>query len=289
MDIDYSSIDSLVLSGGSIHGILLLGALHHLIRNENLINITNYIGTSVGSIINYLLCIGYKPLEIIQEICKSDKLNILDNLNMVKLLNGKGGISFKYIHDYLETLTIKKIGKLLTLQQLYSTYKKNMICISHNITSNKSVNLNYIDNPDMNCLLAVKLSSSMPFIFEKNIYKGDSYIDGGIINNFPIEIGIKYGKNILGLALIEKVENLDKITNIADYLYKLICSQSNQITKNKISEYSNRSNNIVLYIKKENFLNFNISIVSKLEMFSNGYNQMKDYTEKKIKLDNING
>lgn len=285
---DYSSIDSLVLSGGSIHGIILLGALHYLISNKNLININNYIGTSVGSIINYLLCIGYKPLEIIQEICKSEVSNLLDNFNMIKLLKGKGAISFNYINDYLEKLTIKKIGKLITLKQLYTLYNKNLVCITHNITTNKSVSLNYIDNPDMNCLLAVKLSSSMPFIFEKNIYNGNSYIDGGIINNFPIETGLKYGKNILGLALLEKVENLDSITNIAEYLYKLIGIQSSQITKNKILEYSDKSDNIVLHITKENFLNFNISTVSKLEMFSNGYNQMKDYLEKKLKLSNIN-
>ena len=69
--VDY---DTLVLSGGSSKGIMTLGALQYLYDNFLLKNIKNYIGTSAGAMICYLLAIGYTPVEIIVYICKHQLL-----------------------------------------------------------------------------------------------------------------------------------------------------------------------------------------------------------------------
>jgi hypothetical protein len=71
---EISHYDTLVLSGGSSKGIIILGALQYLIDNYLISNIETYIGTSVGSIICYLLLIGYTPIEIIVYICKNQLL-----------------------------------------------------------------------------------------------------------------------------------------------------------------------------------------------------------------------
>ena len=59
-----TDFDTLVLSGGSSKGILILGALQYAQDNFLLNKINKYIGTSVGSIICFLLLIGYTPIEI---------------------------------------------------------------------------------------------------------------------------------------------------------------------------------------------------------------------------------
>ena len=57
--------DTIVLSGGSIHGIIVLGCIQYMIDNNILNKINIYIGTSIGSIIAYLLAIGCTPIDII--------------------------------------------------------------------------------------------------------------------------------------------------------------------------------------------------------------------------------
>ena len=62
---------NVVISGGAIKGIASLGALQYLVDNQFIClqDTLNYIGTSVGGIISYLLIIGYTPIEIFVKIC----------------------------------------------------------------------------------------------------------------------------------------------------------------------------------------------------------------------------
>ncbi len=53
---------TLVLSGGAMRGVYLLGALNGLKIKIN--KISTFIGISSGSIICFLLSIGYTPYEI---------------------------------------------------------------------------------------------------------------------------------------------------------------------------------------------------------------------------------
>ena len=61
--------DTLVLPGGGIKGLTILGALQYCHDNFLLTDIVNYVGTSSGSMICYLLAIGYTPVDIITNIC----------------------------------------------------------------------------------------------------------------------------------------------------------------------------------------------------------------------------
>ena len=65
------SYNKIILSGGALKGLLTLGSLQYVYDNNNLNDVTQYIGTSVGSIICFLLSIGYTPVELIVSICTS--------------------------------------------------------------------------------------------------------------------------------------------------------------------------------------------------------------------------
>ena len=58
----------LVLSGGGIKGIAHVGALYALDKLDILNNITEFAGTSVGSLVLALYVIGYKPVEMYEFI-----------------------------------------------------------------------------------------------------------------------------------------------------------------------------------------------------------------------------
>jgi NTE family protein len=277
--IDY---DTLVLSGGSSKGIMTLGALQYLYDNFLIKNVKNYIGTSAGAMICYLLAIGYTPIEIIVYICKNQLLEKMQHFNIVAMINGVGAVSFNNIHEHLEKMTIEKIGYLPTISDLKTKFEKTFICATYNITEDKTEYISAETHPELPCLIALRMSSNLPLIFENYKYGNSFYIDGGISDNFPIDIGDKIGKKVLGILLSSKKENFnnDPDVNILEFIYKIMFIPISQITEHKILNSSEKCKIIRLNYEKLKFFNFNINSKEKLELFSFGYSFIKDKLEK---------
>ena len=92
----------LVLSGGGIKGFSALGVLQ-AIFDRNHMNVNTFIGTSVGSIISYLLCIGYTPIEIMITLSQPTLLEQLSIFNIANILTGINGVTkWNLIHEFLE-------------------------------------------------------------------------------------------------------------------------------------------------------------------------------------------
>ena len=178
--------DTLVLTGASQKGFVILGALQYAIDNYLIKDVTTYIGTSSGAIISYLLIIGYTPIEMVVYLCTNKVFEQLQNINIMDMFQGKGAISFQSIHEHLEKMTISKIGYLPTLQNLLEKYNKTLICITHNITDNKTEYLSPDNYPTLPCITALRMSSNIPGIFEKFKYGHAFYIDGGVSDNLKI-------------------------------------------------------------------------------------------------------
>ena len=274
--------DTLVLSGGSIHAIIMLGALQYSDDNCLLKKINKYVGTSAGAICGYLLAIGYTPIEIMVYLCTKQVLEKMKNFNIVAMMNGSGATSFSYIHEQLEKMTIEKIGQLITLGDLYNKYGKEIYCVTYNLTSDKIEILSHETYPEMPCLIALRMSANLPLIFDHFSYFGSFYIDGGMSNNFPIDIGEKKGVKILGLTIMNMDMNFNETKdNMVEYIYKLMAIPIDQNTLNKINSVSgdDKCTVVTLQPAKTPFFNFSLDSHTKLEMFSNGYMQMKTYWE----------
>ena len=112
------------------------------------------------------------------------------------MINGDGASSFASIHAELEKLTINKIGFLPTMQDLKDKFNAHLICVTYNITDDITEYLSYENYPHLPCLIAIKMSSNLPFIFENFKYGSKYYIDGGISDNFAIDLGDKLGNKI---------------------------------------------------------------------------------------------
>ena len=72
---------NLVLSGGALRAIALLGAIKYLEELNILKNIKQYVGTSAGSIISFLIIIGYSSNEIINMF--SNVINNITDFNLI--------------------------------------------------------------------------------------------------------------------------------------------------------------------------------------------------------------
>lgn len=277
---------SLVISGGSIKGIISLGVLQYTWDNFYLNNINTYIGTSIGAIIGYLLVIGCTPIEIIKYLCVNRVFENIPPYNIANMSTGEGTLSFDHIQKHLETITVEKIGKFLTLDQLYEKTGKKLICCTYNLTKDIVEYLSKDTYPDMPCLTAVKMSSNLPFIFPKFRYMDSTYIDGGMGDNFPIHLADKKGEKVLGINMLPEVDGFPKESenNITEYLFHLLFVPMLQLVKIRTEKTSKRCDIININHQFDSLIKMSSTTTEKLDMFSKGYEQAKEYFNKKTDL-----
>jgi predicted acylesterase/phospholipase RssA len=275
--------DTLVLSGGSHNGLILLGGIQYLYDKQLVHNITTFVGTSIGGVISYLLIIGYTPIEIMVYICTHNDL--IDNMRKINFLNitrGDPVIPFSYISDEIEKMTLEKIGTLLTMADLRSRFGKTLVCPTYNIT-NATVEYISVDTfPTMPCLTALRMTCNLPFVFD-NFKQGESfYIDGALSNNFPIDIGEKLGKKVAGLCITYDLSIKSPKTDFLDYMYKLLYIPIQQSMESRI--HNKRGNTAVININIENVDLFTGKLDHKVkfDMFSRGYNCGKEFYEREL-------
>lgn len=197
---------SLIISGGGTKGLIAIGILRRL-YDENyrfFDSTTCFRGTSIGSVITLLICLGFSLDEIYSII--AEKLIPVIVANIILLIFPKN-ILLKVIQKYYGIVNIhkvfyviedeiyKKLGTIPTLKEIYILYHKNYMCTGYNLTKSKTVYFSAENYPDMQCTEAVKISCLVPGLFQTYEYAGDYYIDGGVSDNFPIE-NVKSGLGI---------------------------------------------------------------------------------------------
>lgn len=274
--------DAIVLSGGGAKGFIELGMLHCLHVNNCLKNIKHFYGTSIGSVICFLLIIGYEPVELLSHMCINDKDYEIKPSHILSLVTKFGLCSFEKFFEVIEKKAIDKLGFIPTMSELYETYGKEFTCVTYNISKTRTEYLNRIENPNLCCIEALKMSCNIPIIFEKYIYDNSFYIDGAITDNFCIEYADKYlnkgdkKHNILGLDINTFPLALDAgHTNVVTYLHALLTVPFNN-NQNKSKVYKSDNVNIISVIIKESAFAFNIPICKKFDYFSLGFRVISD-------------
>lgn len=274
--------DTLVLSGGSTKGFYLLGALQAFLDLDGGCSFKNYVGCSVGSILCYLLIIGYTPTEILVELCSHTWLESI-HINVVSLVSGSGFTSFSPIKEALEDLTLKKLSFLPTMKDLDEKYGKKLYCTTYNMSLCKTEYISVENYPDLPCLNALRMSCNIPLVFDRYMVNSCYYIDGGFTHNFPIKFAEQIGEKILGIYLNVDESSLrdDPESSIGSYIFKLLQIPVVNTMKNEINSITDKSTVVAINSGEyQSILNFNISLQRRLRLFSSGYTQLKEYFQK---------
>ena len=281
--------NTLVLSGGAVRGFALLGSLQYAMDQGALAHVTKFIGTSIGAIIAYLLCIGYSPTEIMVLMCQAQWLSKLAHIDLYNIIQGSGALSYSVLNEILEKLTVQKIGKFITLQQLKETYGKTLLCCTFNYTENKEVMLSPKTHPDLPCLTALRMSANLPLLFEPFLYDGSVYLDGGLSSNFPIHYADDTDDIVLGLSLAptaptETTETTDNVLpKPLELLWKTLAIPMSLLQTLR-TEACRETCDIVEVVLDGYFcLQFDVSKSDKFDMFSIGYNTTKEFFERRGK------
>lgn len=165
------------LSGGGSRGIAHIGILKAI--DEAGIKISMITGTSAGAIVGAFYCSGYSP-DMIMDIIKETKL----------LKYVRPAVSFSGL---LKLETIVPVFKNYIKYDSFEALNIPLVVSATNMRNGKNVLLH-----EGSLILSVLASSAVPVIFKPIELNGDTYIDGGILNNLPIEPLIDYCDVIIG-------------------------------------------------------------------------------------------
>ena len=209
-----NDIDNLVFAGGGVLGPAYIGSLAAIDEKvQSLHAIKRFIGTSVGSILATLSALRYTTTEIKQIMLDLEfkKLadqgiysldfdtfsikgiyeDIKDLYQLIRNQRGNFGLnSGHFLENWIEGLIGTKLGKKqATFADLHNNPTMGLLHITgSNFSEHKSEVYNVENTPHMVISKAVRISTSVPILFdvvkEGNVIK----VDGGVYNNFPMEL-----------------------------------------------------------------------------------------------------
>tara|TARA_B110000879_G_C11175937_1_gene515929 strand:+ start:2594 stop:3511 length:918 start_codon:yes stop_codon:yes gene_type:complete len=284
-------IDTLVLAGGGLKGFCIIESINLLIINKiiSLKQIKNYYATSVGTIISLLLVIGYNMDELHFFINNFNFNKLSDDVDVGDLFEYFGLSTGKSIMSVIQSLLYEKINQYdITFEKLYQRFNKKINIITTNITTRSEEVFSFENTPSVSVLIAIRMSIAVPIIFTPVCYNGCQYLDGGLVNNFPIN-HVK-STNYLGITCNFKIKQ--KLEKFHQYIFNFINIAVKTITfKNITKENLDR----IIFLENENNdiseLDFNIDNVNKLKKI--GINSTLNYLKKnnnlikKIKFNNF--
>ena len=261
---------NLVLSGGSTRGIAHIGAIAKLIEAD-LLDLTKLKGlasTSAGSMLGVLIVLGFTIDEIWSFIRSIDfKKLISPNIFLFPI---KCGIeSGRIIYNLVEEILTRKTGiSNITFEQLHQITNIAYTVVGSCLTTKEAVYYNHINTPNFKVSLAVRISMSMPGFFTPVIIEEKTYLDGALIDNYPIELFHEEIDQTIGIIICNDYDTDYKYPE--EYcgsimnLFMWICYKKDE-TKYKEN---------TIYIKKNigsmSMLDFNLSICKKNRIYQSG-------------------
>lgn len=251
--------DCVVLSGGGLCGFGQLGFLNELQERGKLSNIKKFFGTSVGALISALVIVGI-PINKIFEKLLSVNDSIIKVGNLTHLLTRYGLDDAEFFMATIVDLFIE-CGKspLITFKDLSNLGKQLYVSVV-NLSKNRVEYFSHITVPNMKILDSVRASISIPILFDAIKFNGDYYIDGGLIDNYPMEFAQKICISPIGC--FTETEDIVKVTSFETFMYKLaVCT----LCKPRVAEPST-----VVLSTKVSGMNFNASSLVRQELFLQG-------------------
>ena len=273
LDISENKITCLCFSGGSIKAFTFIGVLKKLIECNkiNLDKINMFVGTSAGSMLSFFLILGFSIEEIENFIINFNfsKLNgEIDCINLIEKFGINDGERIKLV--LVKCLELKLNVKDITFTELFNKTGKKILIIGTNLTKKQEELFSLDTSPDMSVITAIRISSSVPLIFTPVIYNNSLYIDGGLVNNFPINYCPK--DSTIGIYL--RTCPLE-INSVQTFILGIINLVVNTITEKNLNlEYKNI---IKIISPNADISKFDLTNEYKKELIDLGYKTTEDY------------
>jgi len=268
----------LVISGGGIKGYSILGALFYLESTNLLSKVHDFYGTSIGSLICLFLAIGFTSTEIFTHFYENDKL--MDPYQISKTLRENIALlPISILGDRIRPILQQKLGNPdPTFTELYEFTGNNINIIGTNINTASMEHFCPQHTPHMKIIDAIEISCCLPFLFSKKIYKNNVYIDGSLVNNYPVDLADNGIDKVIGISVVEKLDEISECNQLT-WMYRIMMIPMFELYKTRLNDIGPHVKSIDLKINV-NVYNINISTEQKIKLFVDGHKMAKCIFEK---------
>lgn len=283
-------INKLIFSGGGTKGICYIGVVkcfEEVVLNKTVdFNINEVCGVSIGSVFGLCYILGYTYDELYTEIMNVD-FNELKKLKLKNFLTKYGLDDGKNFMKWVEDLLLKKgFSVNITLKQLWLKTGINFKVVTSNVNKYCLHIFDYKSNPNLRVIKAIRMSISVPFMFSAEKYNDEYYVDGGLINNFPINIYDDCLDNVLGIKMITNGELNDNITKEINSFESFAVNVFGCFLA-KRERYTTLSHNYLQHIiaidgSDSDFINFHLGNDEKEHLINIGYKAGIDYFKNNV-------
>jgi NTE family protein len=188
-----------VFEGGGVKGIAYVGAQEVLTERKIIPGIQRVGGTSAGAINAVLLGLGFTLDETREILWSLDFNNFMDDswgvIRDTERLIGKfGWYKGDYFRKWIGSLIKEKTGNSeSTFADLEAMKEKrgfkSLYFMGTNLSTSFSEVFSAEHTPRVCVADAVRISMSIPLFFAaKRSMRGDVYVDGGLLDNYPIKL-----------------------------------------------------------------------------------------------------
>jgi NTE family protein len=203
----------LILSGGGARGFAHAGVLKAL--NEFGIYPDIIAGVSAGAIVGALYADGYSPEEIYQIFAGEKSF-----FNYVKLAVPAKGL--------FKAVGLKKNLSSHLRAKTFEELTVPLIVAATNLNQGK---IKYFSSGEI--IKAVLASAAIPVLLDPVEIDGELYVDGGVLDNFPVSPLLDKCNQLIGVYLnpIHPEEEFSNLFKIAERVFRLSVSSNAKIKR----------------------------------------------------------
>lgn len=186
---------NLVFEGGGVKGIAYVGAMQ-VLKDEGVLEAIERVGgTSAGAINATLFALGFSVEEQRAILNRLNFNNFMDDSWGVirdtdRLINRFGWYKGDFFHDWISKHIKKKLGDLnATFTHLKAAKRPDLYVYGTNLSTHFGEVFSVEHTPNVRIADAVRISMSIPLFFAAvRNPRDDVYVDGGVLDNYPIKL-----------------------------------------------------------------------------------------------------
>ena len=264
---------NLILSGGGIKGIVYLSLIKILEEKKINNDIKNFGGCSIGTFFCLLILLNYKYEEI-SNLVLNKSINKVCEMNVLNFFEHYSLFSPTIIEKVIEIILNRKLKKKkVTFIELYNLTNKSLNVVSINISKGTEMIFNKENTPNLDIGTCILASCSIPGFLPPVKIDNMMYIDGFIMNNYPIDIFKNDIENTIGIKITKGIYYEPfNVKNYVHNLYTLLTRNRESINQ----ELSKKLKKNIYLETNINELDVNITKENKMKELNKSYNILKE-------------
>jgi len=262
-------IEELCISGGSHRGLVFIGVLKYLIEEKvlDVKKLKKVVAVSIGTFVSMCFLIGYEMAELLQLVLDTN-ISLFKDISLVD--NNVAILKGDIFRNWVYTSLAKKIDPDITFSQFYNKNKIDFTTVT-TCLEDGLVYMSHLNFPDTRIYDALICSMNFPYVFSPYKVNGKTYIDGGLIDNFPMHL---MGESAIGITTGKLIPDSDNVDEMTPFTYTTKLFQILSLHIKKLNPY-NPEMVIKVFIPDNKRIDFDMSPDDKITLFRYGYDYIK--------------